>query len=213
MDKNTPALDHYVRALSTQSIGGWRDQLRSNLIWILPIASLLLLGLMLVWPFMSGRQASFILSKQGIEANNDVLRMKRPQYRGRDNKGRPFVISAAHATQKDNKNPLVELVDLDATINVTEGQAQVRADRGIFDIKREQLRIAGKISVERADGYIFNTRDALLDLPSRVATGKNGVTGQTPVGSFYAKSFRVNVETGLVTFEGGVKMRITPNRG
>jgi lipopolysaccharide export system protein LptC len=212
MDKNTPALDHHVRALSTQPIGGWRDRLGGKLVWALPIASLLLLGLMLIWPFMSGRQASFILSKQGIEANNDVLRMERPQYRGRDNKGRPFVISAARAMQKDNKNPLVELLGLDATITVTQGQAQVRAERGIFDMKREQLRIAGKISVERADGYTFNTRDALLDLPSRVATGSAGVTGQTPVGSFYAKSFRVNVETGLVTFDGGVKMRITPNR-
>jgi lipopolysaccharide export system protein LptC len=212
MDKNTPAFDHHIRALSTRAIGGWRDQFGSVLKWALPLGSLALLMVMILWPMLNSQRASFILSKQGIEPNNDVLRMQNPNYRGRDNKGRPFVISASRAMQKDNNNPLVELIGLQALLTVSEGQAQVRAEHGIFDMKREQLRIAGKISVERADGYTFNTRDALLDLPTRVATGNSGVTGETPVGSFYAKSFRVNVESGLVVFTGGVKMRITPKR-
>jgi lipopolysaccharide export system protein LptC len=212
MDKNTPEFDHHVRALSTRAIGGWRDRFGSALKWALPLGTLALLGVMILWPVLNSQRASFILSKQGIEPNNDVLRMQNPNYRGRDNQGRPFVISAVRAMQKDNDNPLVELIGLQAMLTVSEGQAQVRAERGVFDMKREQLRIAGKISVERADGYTFNTRDALLDLPTRVATGNAGVTGETPVGRFYAKSFRVNVESGLVVFTGGVKMRITPKR-
>ncbi len=212
MDQNTPAFDHHIRTLSTRQIGGWQDRATRWLRLGLPVATLALLALIVIWPFLNSRQASFILSKQGIENNTDVLRMERPMYRGRDSRGRAFVISAQQAAQKSNTNPLVELTGINALLTLSQGQAELKAERGIFDMKREQLHIAGKISVERADGYTFQTLDAVLDLPSRIATGTQGVSGQTPIGTFYAKSFQVNVETGLVAFTGGVKMRITPKR-
>ncbi len=193
-------------------VGGSRDRIVSALKWILPLASAGLFATLLVLPFLKGREVSFLLSRDSIEKTPEVLRMERPSYRGLDKNGRPFVITAARAIQKSSEDATVELQQLQADIDTTGGKAQLRADVGAFDLKREQLRISGGISLNRADGYKLDTKSAVLDLPSRTAWGNAGVSGAAPLGSFSADKFRINVETGAIIFAGRTKLRIVPKR-
>jgi lipopolysaccharide export system protein LptC len=201
---------HFERSIRDKgaAVGGKRDKIIQVLKWVLPTLSGALLATIVALPFFNKQEVSFLLSRDSIEKTPEVLRMEKPTYRGLDSKGRPFLITADRAIQKSSEDAIVELQRLRADIETTSGDAQLRADSGAFDLKKEQLRIAGNISVSRADGYVFKTRDALLDLPSRAAWGISGVSGDTPLGTFRAGKFRVDLEKGTVVFAGGTKLRI-----
>jgi lipopolysaccharide export system protein LptC len=194
------------------SVGGTYDQIVSVLKWVLPLSSILIFATLVTLPFLKKQEVSFLLSRDSIEKTPEVLRMERPSYRGLDSKGRPFVVTAERAIQKSSDDPTVDLQKLRAELTTSGGMAQLLADNGAFDLKREQLRISGGISVSRADGYLFKTDSAVLDLPTRMAWGNNGVSGDAPLGMFRAQQFRVDVETGNVIFAGKTKLRIIPKR-
>jgi lipopolysaccharide export system protein LptC len=200
------------RRLASRRVGGLRDQLVKVLKWLLPALSAALLVTIIALPFFSKQEVSFLLSRDSIEKTREVLRMEKPRYRGLDSKGRPFEITADRAIQKSSDDSTVELQRLRADLQTKNGSAQLLADNGAFDLKKEQLRISGNISASRADGYEFRTRDAVVDLPKRVAWGVSGVFGDTPIGSFRAARFRVDLETGSVIFAGGTKLHIVPKR-
>jgi lipopolysaccharide export system protein LptC len=204
----------FERSIRKQArpVGGSYDRIVSILKWVLPISSFLLFVTLVSLPFLNKREVSFLLSRDSIEKTPEVLRMERPSYRGLDSKGRPFVLTAERAIQKSSEDAVVELQKLTANISTTGGDAKLSSELGAFDLKKEQLRISGGISVSRADGYAFQTKSAVLDLSSRMAWGVDGVSGDAPLGMFRAQKFQVNVETGNVTFSGGTKLRIVPKR-
>jgi lipopolysaccharide export system protein LptC len=205
---------HFERSIRDKgaAVGGARDKFVQLLKWALPTVSVLLLGTIIALPFFNKQEVSFLLSRDSIEKTPEVLRMEKPTYRGLDSKGRQFQITAARAIQKSTEDATVELQLMQADLKTADGNAQVTADSGSFDLKKEQLRIAGNISANRADGYTFKTRDAVLDLPTRAAWGVAGVSGDTPLGTFRAGKFRVDLEKGTVLFAGGTKLRIIPKR-
>jgi lipopolysaccharide export system protein LptC len=207
-------IHHFERSIRASGpvVGGARDKIVFALKWVLPAASALLLVGLVALPFLTKQDVSFLLSRDSIEKTPEVLRMEKPTYRGLDSHGRPFSITADRAIQKSSEDATVELQGLRADLKTATGDALLRADSGAFDLKKEQLRIAGNISVSRADGFMFKTRDALLDLPLRAAWGASGVSGDTPLGTFRAGRFRVDVETGSVIFAGGTRLHIVPKR-
>jgi lipopolysaccharide export system protein LptC len=197
---------------NVRPVGGMYDRIVFLLKRILPAAALLLFAMLVLLPFLNKREVSFLLSRDSIEKTPEVLRMEKPSYRGLDSKGRPFVLTAERAIQNSSEEALVELQKLTANIATAAGAATLTSELGAFDLKREQLRISGGISVSRADGYRFQAQSAVLDLTSRMAWGVEGVSGDAPLGLFRARKFQVNVETGTVTFSGGTKLRIVPKR-
>lgn len=210
-EAKTHSFERSIRK-SGPAVGGTRDKIIGILKWALPAASLLLFATLVSLPFLKRREVSFLLSRDSIEKTPEVLRMEQPSYRGLDAQGRPFIITAERAVQKSSDDATVELQKLSASMITSAGEAKLLADTGAFDLKKEQLRISGGISVTRADGYRFQSSEAVLDLPSRTAWGATGVTGVSPLGTFQARKFRVDVESGSVTFDGGTKLHIVPKR-
>jgi lipopolysaccharide export system protein LptC len=190
-------------------IGGAYDRFVALMKDTLPIGALLLLLTLLILPFMQDREFSFILDKRKVAAAGERLRMEAPLYRGTDSKGRAFILQAARAVQKSSKDPTLVLEKLKATLQMKDGNAELTADTGSFDLKKERLTVSGIITLRRSDGYRFAARDVMVDLNSRTAWSSKAVEGDGPFGHFRAGSFKLNLDDMSLVFGNRASLRIT----
>ena len=100
--------------------------------------------------------------------------MQAAQYRGTDNKGRPFVIDTASAVQATSSEPIVQISGMAARIRLAEGPAMLRADRGRYDMEAQRVDVIGPILFTAADGYRLETSDVAVDLNSQVHDQRAG---------------------------------------
>jgi lipopolysaccharide export system protein LptC len=190
-------------------IGGLYDRFIKLMKDVLPIGALLLIVALLVLPFLQDREFSFILDKRKVAAAGERLRMEAPLYRGADSKGRAFVLQAARAVQKSSTDPTLVLEKLKATLQMDGGNAELTAEVGSFDLKKERLTVSGVITLQRTDGYRFTASDVLIDLNSRTASSSQAIEGDGPFGHFRAGSFKLNLDETSLVFGNRASLRIT----
>jgi lipopolysaccharide export system protein LptC len=190
-------------------IGGFYDRFIKLMKDTLPIGALLLTLALLILPFMQDREFSFILDKRKVAAAGERLRMEAPLYRGTDSQGRAFVLQAARAVQKSSNDPTLVLEALKATLQMKDGNAELTAETGSFDLKKERLTVSGIITLRRTDGYRFAAQDVIVDLNSRTAWSAKGIEGDGPFGHFRAGSFKLNLDETSLMFGNRASLRIT----
>ncbi|WP_447728067.1 LPS export ABC transporter periplasmic protein LptC [Sphingomonas koreensis] len=192
--------------------GGSHDHIVRTLLLILP-AGIGVLGAFLVMaPLFMGGDVSFVLDKNKVDVASERLRIQSARYRGADAKGQPFVLTAGSAIQKSSAEPVVQLNNLAAGIRLTDGPAEVRAERGRYDMETEQVAIDGPIAFRSSDGYQLDTRDSTIDLKTRKLTGTGRIDGRTPLGSFSGDSMTADLDKRTVRIEGNARLRIDPKR-
>jgi len=98
---------------------------------------------------------------------------------------------------------------IEARLTMQEGIATVTAPSGRYDLEAEKLNVLGPVVFHRPDGYVLQTGDVAVSLPTRKVTSVGRVSGRMPLGSFSASRLDADMETRVVTLSGGVKMRIT----
>src|SRR3546814_13071030 len=101
--------------------------------WLLPALAGVVGAAMLTWPVMGGHDFSFILAKDRVAIATERLKITRAVYRGEDTKGQPFTISAGSAVQQTSNDPIVELRNLPARLQMADGPASVGAHSGNYD--------------------------------------------------------------------------------
>jgi lipopolysaccharide export system protein LptC len=192
--------------------GGSHDHIVRTLLMILP-AGIGVLGAFLVMaPLFMGGDVSFVLDKNKVDVASERLRIQSARYRGADAKGQPFVLTAGSAVQKSSAEPIVQLNNLAAGIRLTDGPAEVRAERGRYDMETERVAIDGPITFRSSDGYQLDTRDSTMDLKTRKLTGTGQIDGRTPLGVFSGNSMTADLDKRTVRIEGNARLRIDPKR-
>jgi lipopolysaccharide export system protein LptC len=114
--------------------------------------------------------------------------------------------------QRSSAEPVVEMNDLAARLQLPEGPATIRADQGRYDMAAERVRVEGPVAFRAADGYRLDTEDAVADLRTRRLTSTGAVTGATPQGSFSADTMRADLEGRVVRLQGNARLRIDPRQ-
>src|SRR3546814_6863057 len=130
-------------------------------------------------------------------------------YRGEDSKGRRFVLAAGSAVQRSSAEPIVQLDDLAAGIQLSDGPAKIAAPGGRYNMDSEKVALDGPITVRTASGYALDTKDATVDLQARTMASDGGVSGTTPQGTFRADSMSANLENRTVSLDGNVARKST----
>ena len=179
---------------------------------VLPVLVGVLFAFLVFMPLRGSGDVSFLLDKTKVEVARERMSTQAAMYRGADQSGRPFSISAGSAVQKSSAEPVVQLTDLAAQIRLADGPANLRADRGRYDMKREQVMLDGPVNFTAANGYDLQTRDATVDLRTRRLRSGDGVTGRVPQGSFSADRMTADLETHVVRLDGNARLRIVPRR-
>lgn len=190
--------------------GGSHDRLVKVLGVLLPSLVGALMAFMVLSPLSPRGEISFLLDKNTVEIAPDRVRVDEAMYRGEDSKGQPFSIKAGSAVQKTAREPVVDMQDLEARILLSGTPALLEARRGSYNMKSEQVAVAGPVQFSTADGYRMQTRDVDIDLKGRRMQSRAPVEGRVPSGTFRADRIRVDMGARTVTLDGNARLRMEP---
>lgn len=192
--------------------GGSHDRLIAFLVKALPAAIGLVAALMILIPLSPRGEISFLLDRNKVEVTGERIRVNDAAYRGLDNRGREFVVTAGTAVQKSASVPVVQMLDLEAQLDMNDGPARIEAPRGAYNYDTDKLQIAGPVNFAAADGYRMRTNGVAIDIRQRTAVGSGGVEGAVPTGTFSAQSMKADLNERTVTLEGNARLRMTPGK-
>lgn len=190
--------------------GGFHDKLVQFLGRALPAGVGVLAALMVITPLSPRGEVSFLLDRNSVAVIQERLRVDNALYRGSDDQGRPFSLTADEAVQQSSAEGVVRLKDVIARILLEDGPGELTAEGGAYTIEEEQLAVDGPLRLSTADGYRFVASGVTINLGTKRMTGSEGVTGALPAGTFSANQIEADLSARTTTLIGNVKMRIVP---
>jgi lipopolysaccharide export system protein LptC len=192
--------------------GGSHDKLVRFLARFLPMGVGVVAALMLITPLSPRGEISFLLDRNEVAVINERLRVDNALYRGQDEKGRPFSLTAGEAVQKSSVEGIVRMDDLVARMLMSEGPARVEAQGGQYDINEEIVAVNGTMRMEAADGYRMRASGVSLDLKDKTLEGAGGVEGAIPAGTFRANRLDADLDERRITLSGNARLRMEPGK-
>lgn len=192
--------------------GGSHDRLVGFLARALPMAVGVLAALMVVTPLSPRGEVSFLLDRNKVAIIQDRLRVDNALYRGADDSGRPFSLTAGEAVQRSSAEGIVRMENLVARLLLEDGPARVSAEAGQYDIDEEVVSVLGPMRMVAADGYRMLARDVSLDLTTKQLVGAGGVDGAIPAGTFRADRLTADLSARTITLSGNARLRMEPGK-
>lgn len=190
--------------------GGSHDKLVGFLARVLPMGVGVLAALMIITPLSPRGEISFLLDRTKVAVIDERLSVDNAMYRGRDDIGRPFSITAGEAVQRSSAEGLVRMQNLMAQLLLDDGPARLSAPGGIYDINEEVVDVDGVVRMRTADGYSMTARGVSLHLESRTMNGDDGVSGAVPAGTFSANTMRAQLDARRFTLIGNARLTMVP---
>lgn len=192
--------------------GGFHDRLVGFLAKALPAAIGVVAAVMILSPLSPRGEISFLLDRNKVAVTNERVKVDGAAYRGQDAQGRAFLVTAGNAVQVSARNPVVEMTDLVAQLDMAEGPASLRAPAGRYNYRTETIAVDGPVRFEAADGYRMVTQNVAVDLNTRRAVGSGGVEGAVSTGTFSADSIIADLTARTLALDGNARLRMTPGK-
>lgn len=181
---------------------------------LLPVLIGVLFAFLVFMPLRGGGDVSFLLDRSKVQVARERLRLQTAVYRGADAQGRAFMLSADQAVQKSSAEPVVQMRGLAGEIALPQGPATLIAERGRYDMRRDQVGLTGGVRLDTADGYRVRTDDATVELKSEHLHSNAPVLGTLPHGgSFSANRMSADLGNDVLLLQGNARLRIVPRRG
>lgn len=183
---------------------------------LLPMVALLLIILVVAWPYLKTQSNRFRLgfvSMGGLGGAEDPA-MLNPRYMGTDSNSQPYSVTADIAKNLLKANSAVQLEMPKADISLKDGSWLVMtAETGVYARNNKILDLAGRVNLFHDSGYEFSTEKARVDLNEGIAYGEVPVEGQGPFGDLKAEGFRLIGKNKTIFFTGKAKLIIYPSAG
>lgn len=192
--------------------GGFHDRLVHFLARALPAAVGALLAIMIIAPLSPRGEISFLLDRRKVAVVDDRMQVSSAMYRGQDDDGRNFSLTAGSAVQRTKARPLIELDQLTARIMLDEGPALLTANRGDYDFGKEIVDIAGPVNFQSSDGYRMTATNVDIDLGAKRLKSRGPVEGRIPAGTFSADRIAADLQDRTVTLDGNARLRMVPGQ-
>lgn len=203
-----PAGDRRAAKRGWAAPGGLHDWLMRLLKVALPAGVGLLLAYLLLSPLSKEKEISFLLDKNKVDTARERLKTQKAEYRGLDDKGRPFSIQAAQAVQAKSSDPVVDIGGMAARIQLEDGPATITADKAQYNMDTQKVDVLGPILFTASDGYRLETRDVAIDMNKNSAVSGGGVEGEMRLGRFTAQSMSVDLPQRRVVLTGRPRLHI-----
>ena len=192
--------------------GGSHDRIIRFLFTALPVGVGMVTAVMVVSPIFPHGEVSFLLDRNKVAVAKERLSVTSASYRGADDKGRPFELKAGQAVQHSAQVPIVEMRNLNASLDMESGPARIEAPSARYDLNREMMQVHGPVNLTEGNGYRMRTSDVDINLKTRQAKASGGVNGTVPAGTFSADHMAVDISGRTVVLEGRARLRMTPGK-
>ena len=189
---------------------GSHDRLVTFLGKALPMGVGIVAALMIITPLSPGTEVSFLLDRNKVAMIDERLSVSNAMYRGQDDSGRPFSLTAGEAVQRSSREGIVRMEDMMAQILLRDGPARISAEGGAYDIDAEVMTVDGPLRLSAADGYTMTARGVSVDLQSRVMVGDGRVEGEVPAGTFEADRIEVDIDERKISLRGNARLTMRP---
>ena len=190
--------------------GGFHDKLVKFLGAALPMAVGVIAALLVITPLSPRGEVSFLLDRDSVAVISERLRVDNALYRGSDDEGKPFSVTADEAVQQSSAEGIVRMKDVVARLLLPEGPGQLVAEGGSYSIEREMLDVDGALRVTAADGYRIVASGVAIDLDAKTLVGSNGVEGAFPAGTFSGDQLEVDLAERIIALDGNARLRMVP---
>jgi lipopolysaccharide export system protein LptC len=173
---------------------------------VLPIVCVLIVAGLIGWAAVNTLfwRASFGQAGAGLE-----IRMVGVHFQGRNDAGKPYLVSASTAIRDANDAARVTLVDPVFTLGAApDDKTTVRAKHGVYREDNRVLDLKGGVTLDDAQGYHFVTDHAVVNTLKSDVDGEGHIDGHGPLGRIAASSYAVRSGGAHVYFVGQVKTRI-----
>ncbi|GAB0118380.1 LPS export ABC transporter periplasmic protein LptC [Acidisoma sp. 7E03] len=184
-----------------------RRRLVSWLKRLLPLAALMLLSLVMLWPELVSQhnpaRVSYHLATGG--SGTDQGSMLKAHYEGIDDTGRPYTMTAAKAVQTDADTVVLTQPAGDMTLkNGT--WLMVQSRDGLYHAKAQHLDLSNHVVLYRDDGTTVRTSKAAINLKQATASGQEKVNAEGPFGTLDAQGFSITDHGSRLHFTGPAKL-------
>jgi lipopolysaccharide export system protein LptC len=100
-----------------------------------------------------------------LAISGSTLKIEAPKLSGYTADGRAYSVTAESAAQDLTKPGVIEMTGIEARFEIIGGgTTRLRAEKGTFDSKAEQLRLADGIDITSSNGYGGKLSEALVDM-------------------------------------------------
>jgi lipopolysaccharide export system protein LptC len=169
---------------------------------LLPALCLAIIVALGAWSAMS----TFLWSHEAKVRSDANIRMKNPNFQGRTEAGKPFLVTAASAVE-DNTDP--NMVTLDKPVlTIDAGQPEwtkITAITGVYRKDTRMLDLKGHVTLDDYKGNHLVTEHALADTARSNVDGDTRITGNGPLGAIDASSYSLRDGGAYLLFQGRVK--------
>ena len=158
--------------------------------WLLPVGALALLATIALWPELdrTAEQGRVAFRRMGRDLNGAQVTDAR--YRGVDERGRPYTVTAATAQQVGPER--INLTDPQGDMTQESGTwLMLQSKQGVFMQHASQLDLSDKVVLYRDDGTTLYTEAASIDLKNGAAASAEPVRAEGPFGTLNAKGFTI----------------------
>ena len=141
-------------------------------------------------------------------SGNEIVTMLSPRFTGRSKDGEAYVIVADSAQRQRDDPSKVAL--LSPSMNDEYG-GLVSAPSGIYNQQAQTLELTKNVVLANENGYVFQTKRALVHMHDGRVEGLEPVTGSGPTGEISADTYEISDEGTRIILRGHVKMTLYPN--
>jgi len=183
--------------------------------FLLPIAALILIGLVVMWPHLGTDDLRFKIGFAAIKAGGiKEPSMVNPRFVGTDSENKPYSITADLARSLGSVTSSIELEMPKADITLDDGTWLVlMAQSGTFTHAKHSLELEGAVNLFHDSGYEFRTEKATINMTEGVASGNLPIEGQGAFGLLNAEGFKLVDKGKTIYFTGKSKLVIHPGAG
>ncbi len=190
--------------------GGSHDRLVQFLARALPMGVGVIAALMIITPLSPRGEVSFLLNRNKVAMIEERLAVSNAMYRGSDDQGRPFSLTAGDAVQRSSAEGIVRMHELMAQLLLDDGPARISAESGSYDINREVVTVDGTLRMTAADGYAMTAKGVSVDLERRRVVGAGGVEGAVPAGTFAGDVLEADLDKRTISLKGNARLSMQP---
>ena len=192
--------------------GGFHDRMVRLVAVGMPAIIGALLAVLVIAPFSPRGEISFLLDRNKVAMVTDRLRVVSAMYRGQDDTGRNFSVTAGSAVQHSAAKDEVEMRDSTARVMLTDGPASLTTGAGVYDFAKQEIVVPTPVNFETSDGYRMVTGGADIDIGKRLLVSKGRAEGRIPAGTFSADRISADLEARTITLDGHARLTMEPGK-